>query len=47
MCPALDGQIMFDEVAKGIMVIHEDFKVYLGQDAYISKWPNSAGQIVG
>ena len=39
----MDGQIMISDVAKGIMVIHEDFKVYLGQKAHISEGPISVG----
>ena len=33
----IDEQIMTDDVAKGIMVIHEDFKIYLGQEAHFGE----------
>ena len=38
---------MTGDMAKGIIVIHKDFKVYLGQEAHISEGPILAGQIVG
>ena len=38
----MDGQIMSGDMAKSIMVIHEDFKLYLGQEVHISKGHNLA-----
>ena len=43
----MDGKIITGDLAKGIMVIYEDFKVYLGQKAHLFKRPNSMSQMVG